>query len=74
MEDAITLAARTNSRRDSVLVAQGIMIERTRVDNANEWLLDGLLLHAADMEKRGASFMDVDFIRTSVRRLRITTC
>ena len=74
MEDAMTLAARTNSRRDSVLVAQGIMIERTRVVKANEWLLDGLLLHASDMEKRGASFMDVDFIRMSVRRLRVTTC
>ena len=73
MEDLVTVACRTNSREDAVLIARGMLMERERVAKANEWLLEGLLLHASDMDKRGASFMDVDFIRMSVRRLRVTT-
>jgi hypothetical protein len=71
VETPVTVA---HSREDAALIARGILIERTRVAKANEWLFDTLLMHASDMEKRGASFMDVDPIRVAVRRLRITTC
>lgn len=73
MEDLVTVACRTNSREDAVLIARGMLMERERVAKANEWLLDGLLLKASQLVLEGRA-EDADFIRVSVRRLRITTC
>ena len=73
MEDPVTVACRTNSRLDATLVAQGIQIERKRVVEAADWLLEGLSLKAIQLRQK-QMYEDADFIDASVKRLRRITC